>query len=1142
MEVGALSTRISLDSAQFQQGMAGINRQLKALQHEQKAVTSSGTGFARGMNELRAKSDVLNRTLTVQQAQVQELARRYEASRRATGENSRETQNAQVAYQRAVADMRRTESALQGVTSEIERQSNPWNVLSNNMNDAGNRLKSFGQGMSNFGQAYSTRVTAPIVASGAAMFKAASDYETAFAGVRKTVDATEKEFSDLSTGIRNMAKEIPVAATEIAGISEMAGQLGIKTENIMGFTRVMADLSVATNMTSEQASTDLARLANITQMPQKEFDRLGSSIVALGNNFATTESEIVSMALRLAGQGAQIGLTEAQINALATAMSSVGIEAEAGGTAMSTVMKKLQTAVMDNGKMLSHFAKASDLSAKEFSKQWNADPIVAMESFVKGLAKSSKEGENLSEILADLGIKGIREQDTLLRLSGASDVLTNAVKISNDAWKENNALTKEAETRYGTTESQLIILWNRIKDVAITTGNALVPAVMDAIDAAEPFFKQIESGAKKFSELDKDQQRTILKMIALVAAVGPATFALGQLTSGIGSVIKIGGSLTGLLGRTGGAGLLGRIGLMGAATGPVGLAVAGTAALAFGIYAVSKASKESIRNIAKSIESRQKEIDSTDKLIAQYEELQKKNQLSTDEMLRYMDIVDELKDTKGEEAIKALTDEQAKLLEKSGLTNEEMEKFLGLNDKIIEKSPSAAKAISEQGNAYANTLDELKKLNNMERQLLMEDTYKAVRNEMDKQESNLKRQVKLQNEIAEKEKYRTEVQKEILSNGKRNREIDLELVDLRGKLVNANIEERQEIENKISILENEKSQIGTQNNLHQDTIDRIETQIEKKKKSLEETNKELKAFDELLADYAQQVLYEQGIVSEKGKANEAIVKQQNEINKARAELEKFGEKNGRQTHEYKEQNEKLNEQQRKLDVAKTKLAEMNEIAGKTVYKDVEVDVKPSIQAINKKLSEGVSKDINIQTNLDDGYRRLADPTAKTLNIKTSGGGRHLEPKYATGTDHHPGGPFIAGEQGFELGKMGNRWEWLELGRYNRPAGYEVFTHAESKNIIKALNKMPAYASGASSRGQASQIVNSLNTMEQPSSTSNWAVTNKLDQVVRTLQNLKLPPISPAPILMDGYEVAQVQFNYINEMIQDAVDRALNRKG
>src|SRR5690606_32360629 len=142
----------------------------------------------------------------------------------------------------------------------------------------------------------------------------------------------------------------------------------------------------------------------------------------------------------------------------------------------------------------------------------------------------------------------------------------------------NTALSDEAAQRYETTESQLKILWNRIKDVGIELGQVLIPAFMDAIDAAEPFIRKIEEGAKAFSDMSREEQETILKMIGLVAAVGPASVALGGLTSGIGGVLKAGGKLSELLGKSGsgkggGAGLLGSIGLMGSKAGPVGLAV-----------------------------------------------------------------------------------------------------------------------------------------------------------------------------------------------------------------------------------------------------------------------------------------------------------------------------------------------------------------------------------------------------------------------------------------------------------------------------------------------------------------------------------------------------------------------------------------
>ena len=155
------------------------------------------------------------------------------------------------------------------------------------------------------------------------------EFESAFAGVKKTIDATDEEYGRLRENILKMAKESSPA--EVAAVMEIAGQLGIANETLTGFTKTMIDMGVSTNLSSEGASTSLAKFANIVRMEDfgkdgiSNWERLGSVVVDLGNNFATTEADIVEMGTRLASTGELVGLTEAQIMALATAMSSVGI-------------------------------------------------------------------------------------------------------------------------------------------------------------------------------------------------------------------------------------------------------------------------------------------------------------------------------------------------------------------------------------------------------------------------------------------------------------------------------------------------------------------------------------------------------------------------------------------------------------------------------------------------------------------------------------------------------------------------------------------------------------------------------------------------------------------------------------------------
>lgn len=315
----------------------------------------------------------------------------------------------------------------------------------------------------------------------------AISYESAFAGVRKTVDGTEEQLKALSDEFIAMSKVMPTTADEFAKIGEIAGQLGVPIEQIATFSKTVAMIADTTNLTQEQAATDFARFANIMQMPLENIDRLGSAVVDLGNKGASTEQEIIAMALRIAGAGATLGLTEPQVLGWANALSSLGIEAEMGGSAISRTMLEIATAVSDGGKGLEKFAKVAGLSVNDFKKKFKEDANGAIVAFINGLRDIQDKGGDTISVLDSLGITEIRQRDTLLRLANSGDVLTTSIENGTVAWGTNNALQTEAEKRYKTTASQIAILKNNWTDLGRTLGVVILPIVNLVIE----FFRQM---------------------------------------------------------------------------------------------------------------------------------------------------------------------------------------------------------------------------------------------------------------------------------------------------------------------------------------------------------------------------------------------------------------------------------------------------------------------------------------------------------------------------------------------------------------------------------------------------------------------------------------------------------------------------
>ena len=512
-EIQALS-KTQADISAFQKQQAAVEATRKRLEmlrqqydNIQREMEETGNESADMKNKLLAKQLQIDKTsasLEKQTAKLNELSGALEEA----GVNT--------------DDLSHSSEQLAGKIDTLKKK----------QGEAADKAMTFGD---KAGQAFN-QVHEAIVAAGIAVAlkeiyeyfascaQASMDFESAITGVAKTTDLTDEELAAMSDSIKALSTEIPATTEEIAAVAEAAGQLGIQKDALLDFTEIMTMLGTATNMTADEAATALARFANITGMATDNYGRLGSVIVDLGNNFATTESEIVAMGTRLASAGKLAGLTEPEIMALAAAMSSVGIEAEAGGTAMTQTLNAIEKAVAKGGDDLAEFARIAGMSSEEFSSAWKNDAMSALTSFIGGLGKLDEQGESTVLVLEDLGLTGIRQSNMLKALGLAADQMTGAVNTANTAWQQNTALTNEANKRYATAQSRLTMMQNAYNNLKVAIGDAYTPALSEAYGVGTKVLNEIT----KFVQANPGVVAAITGLSTALgaAAVAAAAFAL----------------------------------------------------------------------------------------------------------------------------------------------------------------------------------------------------------------------------------------------------------------------------------------------------------------------------------------------------------------------------------------------------------------------------------------------------------------------------------------------------------------------------------------------------------------------------------------------------------------------------------------
>ena len=489
---------------------------------ESKLLAEQIKGLTKDINSNKEKLNAAENALSKVTAEAQKSHAPLDKLTDELNEQGKELSKLQTQYKNVVleqgknsSEAKELASKIKALNSDIKENKEKLNAAEKATDTLGNAMENNTKKVSKLSQGFTVmkgvvanlatdairRLGREIVSLTKSVTTKGIEFESAFAGVKKTVDATDEEFKQFESDLKKMSTEIPVTAKELAGITEAAGQLGIKNESLMTFTKTMANLGVSTNMSADDAAIALARLANITGMSQNNFDRLGSSIVALGNNFATTESEVSQMALNIAAAGKQVGMSEADILGVSAALSSLGLEAQAGGTAISKAIFKMSAAVETGNKDLKYFAKAAGMSTSDFQRYFKEDATGALTTFITGLG--NLKDESALKFLDDMGIKEIRLRDAILRASNASELFSNAVKTSNEAWDKNSSLTEEAQKRYETTESKVQILKNTFTSMGLTLFGKVQIPLQNAATKLSDFFKKAEESGPLKDALDK---------------------------------------------------------------------------------------------------------------------------------------------------------------------------------------------------------------------------------------------------------------------------------------------------------------------------------------------------------------------------------------------------------------------------------------------------------------------------------------------------------------------------------------------------------------------------------------------------------------------------------------------------------------
>ncbi|WP_257207089.1 phage tail tape measure protein [Bacillus thuringiensis] len=799
--------------------------------------------------------------------------------------------------------------------------------------------------MSALGKASAVAGIAMVGAIGASI-KSAMNFEQSMAKVKAISGATDAEFKQLNDTAKHMGATTQFSASQAADGLSFLSMAGFKAQDSMDALPAVLNLAAVGGIELGKSADIASNIMTGFGLSAKDTDK-AVDILAKTMTTANTDLDMLGMAMKYVAPVAKSLGWGIEDSATAIAkMSDAGIQGSQAGTSLRAALLSLANPTGQTEKAM----KKLGISVTDANGQFKPLPelIGHISGKMEGMTDAQKTvtaaqlvGTEASAgflALLDQGQDSLQKYKNELELSGgtAERVARIQQETLNGAWLQ----TKSA-----------------MEGVAIAIGESLLPA-----------FTSFANGATSMVGILGKLDPTL---VGFGLTAGAVTAGTALLAVGITKVVTAMKTLS-----------------MAIVTNPATAWIAGVS-LAVGVLASAmmhgKSSAEEYKAVSmdtyKEIGEQARTVDD---LATQFDEMRGKISLNNDELLRYRDVMKEVERVENPEKKKALVDEMDRLAKASGVSHEELKKFLGVNDEMIAKAPATAQAYSKNGEALALNADAarelvsaLKEKQKLELDQQLNQSYKNQAKDLKDYAQNVK-------EGNEKIANRKNLVKDVETQQKKVNELESkynEAVD-KGQKGKAHMLKK-ELSHEEAILGKKKEKIDANELAISQHRTEIQSIVDKRKeaenivrtrvaeamqatkisyevgKEVEAIDKALEGHNKTIASYEKKQANQQKITEKQQEEYDNAVKNKGVLEETKNSIGELREKHAKNTEEYDKQLEKAGKLNDKIKEPVDKKVNLETDEAKAKNKEVEGEIEQKkdkpMGVDDKEAQDGIKK-------------------------------------------------------------------------------------------------------------------------------------------------------------------------------------------